>query len=81
MTQIRNVLSTSLHFDPNKFTKGMIDQWDIKMGCRLLIHAVQHREHTAETKREGEREEEGRACKVSGQLFTRITQIPPPEWH
>lgn len=59
----------------------MIDQWNIKMVCGLLVHEVQPRECTAGTKRRvGEREEEeGRAFIVSGQLFTRITQIPPPE--
>lgn len=30
MAQIRRALSTSLPFEPDKFAKGMIDQWDIK---------------------------------------------------
>lgn len=79
--QMRRALSTSLPFDPNKFTKGMIDQWNnTKVDCGLLVHAVQHRENVLpERNQTEEEEEEGRAHKVSGQLFTKITQIPPPE--
>lgn len=79
--QISRALSTSLHFDPNNFAKGMIDHWDMKVVCGLLVRAVLDREHTAGAKkREGEKEEEeGRARKVSGQLFT--TNSSSREWH